>query len=171
MKTLEPFLSVRAVQPVVAALEALGHPVDGMLDEAGIPRSVLQDADGLLKQSPRQPTIAARLRAWLDQELSSGVPTAGSAARAFHMSVRTLHRSLRNEGTTLGELLDTLRRERAATLLANPRCSVAEAGFLLGFADLSSFSRAFKRWTAKTPAEFRAETFAALRYDPPQSRR
>lgn len=41
MKTLEPCLTVRAVQPVVDALEALGHPVDAILNEARISRARL----------------------------------------------------------------------------------------------------------------------------------
>jgi len=43
-------------------------------------------------------------------------------------------------------------------LLSNPRYSVAEVAFLLGFAELSSFYRAFKRWTGQTPVDFRRAT-------------
>ncbi|MFQ5650877.1 MAG: AraC family transcriptional regulator [bacterium] len=116
-------------------------------------------ADGLLEKFPRQPTLAERVRAWLSEELSGGTPSVSAAARALHSSVRTLHRGLQSEGTSFRELLDQLRQERATVLLANPRCSVAEVGFLLGFAEISSFSRAFKRWTGKAPAEFRTDAF------------
>lgn len=128
--------------------------------DANLARLLDRYADGLLKQAPRQASFAERLRAWLVDELNGGSPTISSAARALHVSMRTLHRSLQSEGTSFRKLLDQLRQERATALLANPRCSVAEAGFLLGFAELSSFSRAFKRWTGKTPAAFRADTLA-----------
>ncbi|MCG3156389.1 MAG: putative HTH-type transcriptional regulator [bacterium] len=118
-------------------------------------------ADGLLKKLPRQASLAERVRVWLSEQLSGGTPSVASAARALHMSARTLHRGLQNEGTSFRELLDQLRHELAVALLADQRCSVAEAGFLLGFAELSSFSRAFKRWTGKAPAEFRAEALVS----------
>ncbi len=126
---------------------------------------ILDDyARGLLKQMPSQPTLSAGVRLQLLSHLSGGVPTAEAIAQALHMSVRTLHRSLQHENTTYRELLSQLRQEHAASHLANPRISIAEVGFLLGFSELSSFYRAFKRWTGKTPADFRAE---ALHPDPP----
>lgn len=143
----------------ITAMHIPNHLLDSSNPRADANLASLLDryADGLLKQAPRQASFAERVRAWLSNELNGGSPTISSAARALHVSERTLHRNLQNEGTSFRELLDQLRRERAVALLANPRCSVAEAGFLLGFAELSSFSRAFKRWTGKAPAEFRAE--------------
>ncbi len=146
----------------INAMQIPNHILDASNPRADANLASLLDryADGLLKQAPRQASFAERVRTWLVAELNGGSPTIFSAARALHISERTLHRSLQNEGTSFRELLDQLRQERAAALLANPRCSVAEAGFLLGFAGLSSFSRAFKRWTGKAPAEFRAEALA-----------
>ncbi|MCB1035891.1 MAG: helix-turn-helix transcriptional regulator, partial [Acidobacteria bacterium] len=83
-------------------------------------------------------------------------PTAAQVASALHMSVRSLHRGLKQEETSFRRLLEQLRRERAADLLAEGRCSLSEVAFLLGFSELSAFYRAFKRWTGMTPAEFRA---------------
>ena len=40
-------------------------------------------------------------------------------------------------------------------MLADSRHSIAEVGYLLGFAEISSFYRAFKRWSGHTPAEYR----------------
>jgi len=44
----KPGLTVRAIRPVIAGLEALGHSVDSLLAEAGIPASILADLDGYL---------------------------------------------------------------------------------------------------------------------------
>ena len=113
-------------------------------------------ADLLLKQSKRQQTFADQVRAWIAEELNGGTPNARNAAEAMNMSVRTLHRDLKSKGTSFGELLNSLRQERAVILLANPKFSITEVAFLLGFSELSSFYRAFKRWTGKTPAQYRA---------------
>ena len=71
------------------------------------------------------------------------------------MSVRTLNRTLAGEGTNYRRLLDQLRHELASRHLANPQISIGEVAFLLGFSELSAFYRAFKRWSGRTPAEFR----------------
>jgi AraC-like DNA-binding protein len=34
--------------------------------------------------------------------------------------------------------------------------SVTEIAFLLGYSELSTFARAFKRWTGKAPSEYAA---------------
>ena len=128
--------------------------------DAHLARLLDRYAEGLLKHIVSRHSPAARLRAWLVEVFSSGSPTAASAARALHMSVRTLHRHLREEGTSFRELLDQLRQEQAVALLSNPRYSIAEVGFLLGFGEISSFSRAFKRWSGRSPAEYRAGRFA-----------
>lgn len=90
-------------------------------------------------------------------------------ARALHMSERTVRRRLRKEGTTLRELLDGFRHERAVELLSTRKYGIADVAFLLGFSELSSFYRAFRRWTGCTPAEFRVglPRRAAARPSPP----
>jgi AraC-like DNA-binding protein len=118
---------------------------------------VLDDyAERLLEQMPRDATLSERVRHQLMADLKGGVPTAEEIAQELHMSVRSLHRNLKQEGVTFRQLLSQLRHERAATYLADPQVSIAEVAFLLGFNELSSFYRAFKRWTGTTPAEFRA---------------
>ena len=112
-------------------------------------------AGALLAQKPLRTTFSGRVQAWLAEAHGGGAPTAAEAAKALFVSVRTLHRSLQEEGTTFRELLDHLRREQSMTLLARRDCSIAEVAFLLGFSELSSFYRAFRRWTGQTPAEFR----------------
>ena len=62
-------------------------------------------------------TLAARLRALLEEELEDSEPTARHAAGRLKMSVRTLHRQLAAERTTFRAVLDQLRHERASTYL------------------------------------------------------
>lgn len=79
-----------------------------------------------------------------------------SIAGKLHMSGRTLRRRLADEGVTYQSIVEELRRELATEYLANPRISVTEIGFLLGFADTATFSKAFRRWTGKSPSAARA---------------
>ena len=71
------------------------------------------------------------------------------------MSERTLQRRLSAEGTTMQALLDDARREISLRRLAESKQSIAEISFLLGFAEVRAFHRAFKRWTGSTPAAYR----------------
>jgi AraC-like DNA-binding protein len=109
----------------------------------------------LLARAPRSPAIADRARAALALALDDGHPGAPAVARRLHMSVRSLSRALAAEGTSVRELLDALRRERALRLLRDPRNGIAEVAFLCGFSELSAFHRAFRRWTGKTPGDVR----------------
>ena len=110
-----------------------------------------------LEQAPRTNSIADRVRGVLGDELRGGEPTAARLAARLKMSVRSLNRLLAAEGTSYRELLDALRHDLAARHLAGDQVAISEVGFLLGFSELSSFHRAFKRWTGQTPAEFRQE--------------
>lgn len=126
--------------------------------DPGLVRVLDDYTERLLKQmpAPAAATLSERVRSELQETLTGGIPTAEEVAQSLHMSVRTLHRNLQQEGATFSELLNQLRQERATSYLADPDISISEVAFLLGFAELSSFYRAFKRWTNATPAEFRA---------------
>jgi AraC-like DNA-binding protein len=112
-------------------------------------------ADSVVAKLPRRNTLTSRLNTWLLSTLADGDPVATAAASAMNLSVRSLHRGLRAEATTFRELVARLRYERATVLLGDLRYSMTEVAFMLGFSELSSFYRAFKRWSGTTPADFR----------------
>ena len=69
---------------------------------------------------------------------------------------QTLFRRLKQEGTTFEHVLDELRHKLALHYLAGERASVHETAYLVGFSDRSAFSRAFKRWTGRSPRAARS---------------
>ena len=73
----------------------------------------------------------------------------------MHMSARTLQLRLEQEDTQFSEVLDRARLGVARGLLLDPGVALSEAAVRLGFADLATFSRAFKRWTGKPPGQWR----------------
>lgn len=80
---------------------------------------------------------------------------AAALARVLGLSVRTLHRALREEGTRLQALKDEVRQERARELLERSRQAIKQIAASVGFRSEKSFIRAFKGWTGQTPAAWR----------------
>jgi len=102
-------------------------------------------------------SVAMQVRARLTEQLSSGHTTQESIADALHMSLRSLQRRLNNEDTSYKSLLDETRRELAAHYMAESHRSINEITYLLGFSEPSNFSRAFRRWTGKSPSAYREQ--------------
>lgn len=103
-------------------------------------------------------SIGLKVRTKLLEQLPSGNACEASVASALNMTERTLQRRLREEGTSYKMLLEEVRRELAAQYVAEPDLSFSEITYLLGFSEPSNFSRAFKRWTGKSPSDYRAAT-------------
>jgi AraC-like DNA-binding protein len=70
-------------------------------------------------------------------------------------SARTLQRRLADEGTSLSDEIDSLRRDRALSLVTGGRDPVGDIAADLGYSDQSSLSRAMRRWTNKPPTHLR----------------
>lgn len=81
--------------------------------------------------------------------------SADDLAPMLNLSPRSLHRQLKEEGTSLQVLKDDVRRERAIELLQRTRKPVKQVAESAGFQNEKSFIRAFKQWTGQTPAAFR----------------
>lgn len=84
-----------------------------------------------------------------------GYPSLGDVAERLNTSSRTLKRHLHDQGTSYQALLDGARRAEGMRLLATTALSVEQIARRLGYADASSFRRAFGGWTDSTPSEFR----------------
>lgn len=75
-------------------------------------------------------------------------------AQQLHCSPETLRRKLKQEGTSVKQIKDGLRRDEAIYLLSRGNHSIEEVAAQVGFADATAFFRAFKRWTGVTPRSY-----------------
>jgi AraC-like DNA-binding protein len=124
------------------------------LADARTVEAVAPLVDAEIAARPRSASLAARVAAHVASSLPGGTDV-GEVARAMHMSARTLQRRLEQEQTRFSEVLDDARLAVARRLLADPGVTLADVAFRLGFADLATFSRAFKRWTGQPPGQWR----------------
>jgi AraC-like DNA-binding protein len=95
--------------------------------------------------------VTVQVQAKLIQLLPSGEVEESSIARMLNLSLRSMQRKLKARGVSFRKLLDDTRRQLAEQYLKDSTLSVSEIAYLLGFAEVSSFSRAFKRWTGHAP--------------------
>jgi AraC-like DNA-binding protein len=143
------------------------------------PRNVLRFSDATLRSAPAAANSAiseqvVRYTESLMSRLASDTVVESAAAvvrrllvegrrpdrtvvaRRIQMSERTLQRRLREEGTSFKAVRDRVREETSRALLSNASLKVEAVGRSVGFAEGSSFSKAFTRWAGHSPAQFRA---------------
>lgn len=82
--------------------------------------------------------------------------TAESLAELLHLAPRSLHRQLQQAGTSLQQLKDEVRRQKACALLLRTDMPLKRIAQACGFASEKSFGRAFTHWMAVPPQQFRA---------------
>lgn len=105
--------------------------------------------------------VVTRVRRCMIELLPSGDVSRQAVARKLAMGERTMQRRLTEAGTSYAELLEALRRELAVDYLRTRRNTVHEVAYLLGFAEIASFTRAFRRWTGVPPSIWRERGFAS----------
>ncbi len=121
-----------------------------------------------LQQFGLENDLVAQVRAAL-RDSRDELPDLETVAERLHLSGRTFKRKLREHGTSFRELVEATRRAEAMRLLNTTRLSVAQIAGRLGYADASSFTRAFHKWTSTTPGAFRLGGFRQTA-DVPQGR-
>jgi AraC-like DNA-binding protein len=87
--------------------------------------------------------------------------SADAVATSLAMQRRTLSRRLKAEGTIFEALLDQVRYKVARQFLSQTNTPVGTIADTLGYADASPFIRAFRPWSATTPAQWRARNATA----------
>ena len=99
--------------------------------------------------------LTARVKKQIIEHLPSGDATVDKVASELFFSTRTLQRMLKQENVSFLKLLNDTRRDLAVEYVKNEEMDLTEIAFLLGFSELSTFSRSFKRWTGNSPVQFR----------------
>ncbi len=109
----------------------------------------------VLKEIPAENGLVTSVRQAIAELIRNGAPGLTRVAKKMAMSPRTLQRQLKRDGVDFKKLVDDTRRLSALNYLRNPRSTLTEIAFLLGYSELSAFNRAFKRWTGSTPLNYR----------------
>jgi len=139
---------------LVATLDAAVLDLPVRRDEADL-TAFLEGAPGKIAMLYRRDReIARAVREALAGALSES-PGFPGLARRLHLSPRTLHRRLAEEGTSYRAIKEAVRRERALQKLEKTRESVASIATGLGYSEPSAFFRAFVGWTGVAPKVWR----------------
>ncbi|WP_273826155.1 AraC family transcriptional regulator [Pseudomonas asplenii] len=101
-------------------------------------------------------SFSSRIRHDLRQLPAQQWPETEALALRLCMSASTLRRRLAEEGQTYQGLKDSVRKELAIAWLAEPTISFGEIATRLGFADISSFYKAFRKWSGSNPGHYRS---------------
>lgn len=118
-------------------------------------RALLGEADRQLELLSELPPMASRALAVIVAWQLPGRPEMSDVARDLGMSARSLRRRLDEEKASFAELSERGSMTRARRLLDDATQTIQQVADALGFAEVSSFHRAFKRWTGQTPRDYR----------------
>lgn len=139
-----------------AQLERAVATADPVLHEVLAPY-----AQRLLGALPGNGALAERVRAAIAMELERRPPVLENVAQRLDFRPRTLQHQLRAEGSSYQALVDDVRRQAAHELITATELPLAEISYRLGFNAPESFTRAFRRWTGRSPAAYRKEVRSA----------
>lgn len=113
-------------------------------------------ADQLLGDLDAGQSLSRQIHRLVVHHFTDIEPDMDTLARRLGMSARSLRRRLASEGTSFHVVVSHAMGELACNVLREQHTTIQEAAFRLGFSEVSSFHRAFKRWTGRTPMQFRA---------------
>lgn len=111
--------------------------------------------------SQRKPALTERVSAFISNALPSGSCTLSACADILGTSPRTLQLKLEAEGESFTEMVEERRAAIARQLLETDDMSLIEIAGRLGYAEQSSFSRAFRRWYGSSPQQMRKQMVSA----------
>ncbi len=129
----------------------LRHPLPG--DDAELQRLIATQIAWLAARHGDE--FPEQVRGVLRAALMTGHAGADEVAALFAMHSRTLNRRLGAFGTSFRKLVDEGRFAIARELLECTALDVGGIAGALGYSDASAFTRAFRRWSATTPAAWR----------------
>lgn len=119
--------------------------------------TALRDADERLATLPVKFDFPEQVARIVLASLSTGDATIELVAARLGSSPRTVQRRLRDQGVAFNDLIAKIRYDLSRRYLGDPALTLTDVAFLLGYSDLSAFSRAFRRWAGRTAIAFRRE--------------
>ncbi len=144
---------------VVFAADWLNHRLPETDPE--LHRLLLKEIDAI--EARHEDDFPGQVRSVLRIALVTGQARSDQIAAMFSIHPRTLSRHLNDYGTSFQALLDEGRFEIARQMLEDSRMEVSQIAMTLDYADASAFTRAFRRWSGTTPAQWRQNHKAASR--------
>ncbi len=123
-------------------------------DEAALQRMLQRALLLTVRPYRRDRLLVEKVRQAL-AEHPQATRNADDLAALLHISPRTLHRQLQDEGASLQALKDSVRRERAMHLLLKTKKPIKQIAAEVGFANDKSFMRALRNWTGQTADQIR----------------
>ena len=123
--------------------------------------AVINLCDELLADLSLRTGVAGKIRSSLLQDMATR-PTFAATAKQLNTTTRTLRRQLQQQGTSFRKLVDELRAQVAVKYLRDTVMTNEDIATAVGFSDPANFRHAFRRWTGKTPGEFRRGARRAL---------
>lgn len=100
--------------------------------------------------------LTDRIRNLIRVKLVDGYPSLEMIADNLHMSTSAIQRNLAWEGLSYTDLVEETRKSLSEMYFKQRNLSLSEIAYLLGYSELSAFSRAFRRWTGYSPREYRS---------------
>jgi len=114
-----------------------------------------QQAEAMLQALPTPDVFLSELQRQMIAVLQDGPPEAPTVAARMGLSERSLYRALQERGLRYKQVLNSLRFELAKDYLRDAQLALPEISLLLGYAEQSVFSRAFREWAGETPMRWR----------------
>lgn len=124
--------------------------------EQELQRFIADSPDNIMVKYRDPHSLTSQVRHLLGSIPPAEWPDAPATAQQLCMSVATLRRRLSEEGQSFQAIKDSVRKARALQLLANEHQTFVDIAATLGFADVSSFYKAFRKWTGIQPGFYRS---------------
>jgi AraC-like DNA-binding protein len=106
-------------------------------------------------EGPTDNRFIVSVRTAVEDAMREGEPRLTDVAKNIGASARTLQRRLAESGVDYKALVDDIRHRQALRYLRDRNHTLTDVAYLLGYSEISAFSRAFRRWTGSTPSDYR----------------
>ena len=117
--------------------------------------------ESLHTASPINQKLTDKIRNLIRIKLADGYPSLELIAESLYMSTSAIQRNLAWEGLSYTDIVEETRKSLAEMYFKQRNLSLSEIAYLLGYSELSAFSRAFRRWTGHSPRDYRGRNLDA----------